>query len=257
MNMTQLFSLEQKTVVITGGSGGLGTPVTEGLLAMGATVVVADLAEPKFKQKELIYIHCDLSDTVSIRSMFRKVKEISRRIDVLINCATYGAGYGPSGSLDRLSDEDWAKGLDGAIGTTFRCTREVIPYMENQGGGTIVNFSSIHGIVSVNPNIFGDSGLNTPANYASGKAGVLQFTRYSATNLAPKGIRVNCITPGSFPSRSELKHTDLIQEINRHTILGRVGRPEEIVGAVLLLASDASSYMTGANIVVDGGWTAW
>lgn len=129
--------------------------------------------------------------------------------------------------------------------------------MEEQGGGVIVNFSSIQGIVPVDPGIFGDSGLNTPANYVSGKAGVIQFTRYSAINLANKGIRVNCITPGSFPNPKELENSGFIRELNGQTILGRVGRPEEIVGAVILLASEASSYMTGANVVVDGGWTAW
>lgn len=257
MDWKRLFAMEDQTVILTGGSGGLGTPITEGLTAMGATVAVADVVKPAAELARTLYVYCDLSDTESIRGMFRTVKERRGRIDVLINCATYGAGYGPSGRLDRLSDADWFKGLDGALGTTFRCTREVIPYMEEQGGGVIVNFSSIQGLVPVDPGIFGDSGLNTPANYSSGKAGVIQFTRYSAINLANKGIRVNCITPGSFPNQSELEKTDLIRELNRQTMLGRVGRPEEIVGAVLLLASDASSYMTGSNIVVDGGWAAW
>ena len=256
-SMKNPFSLENKTVIITGGSGGLGTPISEGLLTMGATVVVADLVEPAHNSDNIIYIYCDLSDTESIRAMFQAVKAQRGRIDVLINCATYGAGYGPSGQLDRLSDADWAKGLDGSIGTTFRCTREVIPYMAEQGGGSIINFSSIHGLTAVDPYMFGDSGLNTPGNYSTGKAGVIQFTRYSAINLANKGIRVNCVTPGTFPNQSELQKTDLIQKLSKQTILGRVGRPEEIVGAVLLLASNASSYMTGANIVVDGGWTSW
>lgn len=255
--MKHPFSMTRKTVVLTGGSGGLGTAVTEGLLAVGAFVAIADLVEPSRQDENILFVRCDLSDTDSIRTMFETVRDRRGRIDVLINCATYGAGYGPSGSLDRLTDADWRSGLDGAIGTAFRCTREVIPYMERQGGGCIVNFSSIHGVTAVDPNLFGDSGLNNPANYGVGKAGTIQFTRYSAVNLAKKNIRVNCVTPGTFPNAAERQNAELIGQLSRQTILGRVGEPEEIVGAVLLLASDASNYMTGANIVVDGGWTAW
>ncbi|WP_269432470.1 SDR family oxidoreductase [Gordoniibacillus kamchatkensis] len=156
-----------------------------------------------------------------------------------------------------MSDEDWFKGVDGALGTTFRCTREVIPYMEAAGGGSIVNFASMYGIVSPDPAIYGDSGANNPANYGAGKAGVLQFTRYCAAHLASKRIRVNSITPGPFPNPAVQQNEPFLRELCRKTMAGRVGRAEDIVGPVLLLASDASAYMTGSNIVVDGGWTAW
>lgn len=107
MDLKRLFAMEDKTVILTGGSGGLGTPVTEGLLEMGATVAVADVRKPVHdlaNHPRVLYIYCDLSSTESIRAMFRTVKERTGRIDVLINCATYGAGYGPSGQLDQLTD---------------------------------------------------------------------------------------------------------------------------------------------------------
>lgn len=255
--MKPLFSMQNKTVVITGGSGYLGTAIAEGLASLGATIVVSDVAEPRHIRCEHLYVPCDVSSTESIRTMLRMAYERCGSIDVLINGATYGAGYGAQGTVDKMSDDDWFRGVDGALGTTFRCTREVVPYMERQGGGSIVNFASMYGIVSPDPSIYGDSGANNPANYGAGKAGVLQFTRYCAAHLAAKGIRVNSVSPGPFPNPAVQQNEAFLAELNRKTMLGRTGKSEEIVGAVALLASDASSYMTGSNITVDGGWTAW
>ena len=253
----QLFSLDKKTVVITGGNGYLGRPIVLGLIEFGATVIVADLTIRNIGLERVHEVECDVSDSESIRRMFRQADGLTGRIDVLINCATYGAGYGPAGMVENLSDDDWTKGVDGALGTVFRCTREVIPYMEKAGGGSIINFASMYGVVSPDPSIYGDSGANNPANYGAGKAGVIQFTRYCAAHLAAKKIRVNSVTPGPFPNSETQKNQKFLQELSRKTMVGRVGKAEEIVGAILLLASDASSFMTGSNIVVDGGWTAW
>jgi gluconate 5-dehydrogenase len=156
-----------------------------------------------------------------------------------------------------MSDEAWAKGVDGAVGTTFRCTREIIPYFEAVNGGVIVNFGSMYGVVSPDPSIYGESGQNNPANYGAGKAAVIQFTRYCAGHLANKNIRVNCVTPGPFPDPKKLPPEAFLKELRNKTMLKRVGVPDEIVGAVLYLASDAASFTTGANLIVDGGWTAW
>ncbi|RAV22384.1 SDR family oxidoreductase [Paenibacillus contaminans] len=252
-----LFSLEGKTAVITGGNGYLGSALSRALADFGANVVVADLTERDTGDDRLAFIACDVSDTESIRRLFVKTEERFGRIDVLVNGATYGAGYGPDGKVERMSDEDWQKGLDGAAGTVFRCTREVIPYMEKNGGGSIVNFASMYGMVSPDPSIYGDSGANNPVNYGAGKAAVLQFTRYCAAHLASKGIRVNSVTPGPFPNPQTQQNKPFLEQLNKKTMLGRAGSAEEMIGAVLLLASGASSYMTGSNIVVDGGWTAW
>lgn len=189
--------------------------------------------------------------------MFKTTNEICGKIDVLINCATYGAGYGAGSKIEGMSDEDWAKGLDGALGVSFRCTREVIEYFDRNGGGNIINFASMYGVVSPDPKIYGSSGQNNPPNYGAGKAGVLQLTRYCAAHLADKKIRVNSVTPGPFPNLNKPIPKDFLDNLSNKTMLGRVGRPKEIVGAIVFLSSDASSYMTGANIVVDGGWTAW
>ncbi|HHW31322.1 MAG TPA: SDR family oxidoreductase [Clostridiaceae bacterium] len=262
--MKNLFSLKDKVVLITGGIGYLGSAVVKGMVAHDATVMIADvldkIPEGLFTEEELKsigYVKADISDTNSIKEMFRYTKEVFKKIDVLINCAAYGAGYGKESIIATTPDEVFIKGLDGTIGTVFRCTREVIPYFEENGGGVIVNFASMYGMVSPDPSIYGNSGQNNPANYGAGKAATIQFTRYCAAHLADKNIRVNCVTPGPFPSPKKLPPEDFLQHLRNKTMLKRVGKAEEIVGAVILLASDASSFMTGANIVVDGGWTAW
>jgi gluconate 5-dehydrogenase len=253
---SQLFSMEEKVVVITGGSGFLGTVMIKALAEMGAYILNLDKVEPHINDVGSTYVKCDLSNKESIQDAFKSAHQIKGKIDVLINNAYYGAGYGPKGKIDRLTDEEWIRGVDGTIGVTFRCTREVIPYMEAKGKGNIINISSVHGMVAIDPTIYGDSGLDNPANYATGKAAIIQLTRYCAINLASKGIRVNCISPGSFLNDHESLHVELANNLKRQTILNRIGKPEEFIGAVLLLASNASSYITGANIVVDGGWSA-
>lgn len=262
MIQQDLFSLQCKVIVITGGSGYLGSAIVEELLALGAKVVIADTAKPGFLSEQEaagIWVPCDISDLNSVREMFRIARQSYGKIDALINAATFGAGYGTSGKIEEMSEEDWQIGVDGAVGTVFRCTREVIPYLRENGGGSIVNFSSMYGVVSPDPRIYGDSGADNPANYGVGKAGVLQFTRYCAAHLAKDGIRVNSITPGPFPNLKKItKGGDAFcDRLAEKTMLGRVGMPQDIVGPVALLVSDASSYMTGSNITVDGGWTSW
>lgn len=253
----QLFSLQGKRAIVTGGNGYFGTVLCRALADFGAQVAVADLEARSYEHERIVSFACDVSDSASIAELFRQTEAAFGGIDILVNGATYGAGYGPGGTIERMSDADWLKGLDGAAGTVFRCTREAVPYMERAGGGSIVNFGSMYGVVSPDPAIYGDSGANNPVNYGAGKAAVLQLTRYCAAHLAPKGIRVNSVTPGPFPNPDKQQNEPFLRTLGQKTMLGRPGRAEEIAGAVVFLASGAASYMTGSNIVVDGGWTAW
>lgn len=123
--------------------------------------------------------------------------------------------------------------------------------------GTILNIASMYGVVSPNPEIYGTSGQNNPANYGAGKAAIIQFTRYLACHYGRKGIRANSISPGPFPNDQTQLNKEFIAQLSNKTALGRIGLPDELKGAVLLLVSSAGSYITGQNLAVDGGWTAW
>ena len=262
MDYKKLFDMTNKVCVVTGGTGYLGSQNVKILRAFGATVVVADICaveerwENASQSESDLFIQCDLSKTESIKTCFAKIAEIYGHIDVLVNCGCYGAGYGEGSQLEFMDDDTFNKGVDGTLGVVFRGTREVIPYMKEKGG-SIINYCSMYGIVSPDLRIYGDNPQKQPPNYGAGKGGVLQLTRYAAGALASYGIRVNSITPGPFPNPKNQDDEAFNKQLANKTMLGRFGKDYEIAGAILLLASDASSFMTGSNIVVDGGWTAW
>lgn len=258
-----MFSLKGKTAIVTGGAGHLGTAFSEALAEAGANVVIAsknkkkcmELAERLRNEYDIaaVGMEIDVSSLNSITKCWEEVYLKTESIDILVNNATYGA----SGSIEMLSEDDWAKGIDGTINNVFRCTKAVIPYMKQQKSGAIINISSMYGNVSPDPRIYGDSGFDSPPNYGAGKSAIVQFTKYCACHLADYGIRVNCISPGPFPNPEVQKEKWFIKNLNNKNPLGRIGQPSDLKGIAILLASDASSYMTGQNIFVDGGWTVW
>ncbi len=264
MELKSMFDLRGKVCIVTGGAGYIGSRFTNALLAFGAKVAATDIREVAAEEladdpatvENLYTLVCDVSSTESIKASFAAVKERFGKIDVLVNCANYGAGYGKGSQIEFMEDEVWQKGVDGAVGTVFRCTREIIPYMK-ESGGSIINIASMYGVVSPDPRIYGDNPQKNPPNYGAGKAGVLMFTRYSAAHLGEYGIRVNAITPGPYPNPSNQGDKRFNEELSKKTMMNRFGQPEELCGALVLLASDASTFMTGSNITVDGGWTAW
>ena len=258
--MDSIFSLKGKNVVLTGGCGNLGRIMAKHLLDFGANLFIVDVvdAAPAELSDKVNYIKCDLSNTESIHAMFQQV-DAAGGLDVLINNAAWGGGAGgkkmTKTRMEDFDDETWAFGLDGVVGVTFRCTRESIPFFRKNGGGSIVNIASMYGVVAPDHSIYGDTGNNSPVTYGAGKAGVVQLTKYTASYLAKDGVRVNAITPGPFPKVSATD-PDFLKILQNKTMLGRTGDPNELAGALVLLCSDASSFMTGTNIVVDGGWTA-
>ena len=261
--MKDLFTLEGKIIVLTGGRGNLGRVMARHLLDYGSNLFITASSEGQAEGlpagEKLHYIVCDLRDTAQIAKLFKTVDEAGG-LDVLINNAAYGGGAGgkrmTKTRMEDFDDETWAYGIDGTVGVTFRCIREAIPYFRKRGGGSIVNIASMYGVVAPDHSIYGDTGQNSPATYGAGKAGVVQLTRYTASYLAKDNVRVNCITPGPFP-KTEGVNPDFLHILQSKTMLGRTGDPDELAGPLILLCSDASSFMTGANILVDGGWTAW
>ena len=262
MDYRKLMDLTGKVCVVTGGTGYLGSENIKILSDFGATVINADICdtenrwESEEKSATVPFVPCDISSTESITACFKTIYERYGRIDVLVNCATFGAGFGKDSQIEHMSDEIWLRGIDGSLNGVFRCTREVVPYMKNRGG-SIINYCSMYGLVSPDLGIYGDNPQKQPPNYGVGKAGVAQLTRYCAGALAPYNIRVNSVTPGPFPNPSNQNDEEFNKKLASKTMLGRFGKAYEMAGAILLLASDASTFMTGSNVVVDGGWTAW
>lgn len=259
-----IFDLSGNTVVVTGGSGYLGAEISKGLLLAGATVFITGTNEKKLAEttKELSkessttchYTKMDIGCLNSIKTSFERIYSQTHSIDILINNAFFGSAK----PLEDMSDEDWEKGINGTINGVFRCTKEVLPYMVQKENGSIINVSSMYGVVSPDPSIYTHPELRNPANYGAGKAAIIQFTRYIACHYGNRGIRANSISPGPFPNQFiQDEYSTFLKNLQNKVPLGRIGNAEDLIGITTLLASSASSYITGQNICVDGGWTAW
>ena len=260
MNTIELFSLKGKTAIVTGGCGHLGHAMVAALADAGASVWVAGTNHDKFlrvfgSDTTLRFVKIDIMDSTSIRETFTKVAAEAGQIDVLINNAAQYAGIGKKS--EELSDDDWVRCIEGIAGSTYKCIREVLPFMK--AGGSIVNIASMYGIVSPYLAVYEppcEASL-IPVNYSAGKASVIQMTRYFGTYLIDRKIRVNSISPGPFPSPKVQENKVFADRLREKNPSHRLGDPEDLKGAVLFLASDASKYVVGQNIQVDGGWTIW
>jgi len=260
-NLLSLFDLENKVIIITGGAGHLGHKISQGLAEAGAQVIVGSNNFQEFDQRfldkpdslKIGFQPLDISDTKSIKDAFQLIKNKYGNIDVLINNAFYSRGDLP----EVLNDNDWSLGIDGTLSSVFRCIREVIPFMD-KNEGSIINVSSMYGVLSPDFKVYENykKFFNAP-NYGAAKGGVIQLTKYFSVYLAKKKIRVNSVCPGAFPSVEVQKEKDFIKELEKKVPLNRIGKPEDLVGVFVLLASNASEYITGQNIIVDGGWTTW
>jgi len=260
--MVYTFNLKEKVVIITGGYGHLGKAATESLLFHGATVYVLGRDEGKFTEafknsentkEKLFFESCDISKTEDIKKAFLNIENKAGKIDVLINNAAYLKGQSP----EEMTDDEWETGVDGSLNCVFRCIREIIPYFKKNSSGKIINVSSMYGVVAPQFEIYDDfPAFLNPPHYGAAKAGVIQLTKYYASYLGKLGIQVNTITPGPFPSEAVQQTTGFVKALESKTCLNRIGKPEDLAGSFVFLASDASNFITGQNIVVDGGWTS-
>ncbi|AZS17578.1 SDR family oxidoreductase [Paenibacillus lutimineralis] len=258
-----LFDLSNKTIIVTGATGHLGVAMCEGLASMGANIAVAsrDLNKVNNLVQKLSEKYggnhqgyqLDISDAESVKKAISEIIKTYKIVDVLIN----NANFYSMGEVEEYSDDEWVKGIDGTINAVHRCTKAVLPHMLENGQGNIINIGSMYGVVSPNPEVYGSSGQNNPANYGAGKAAIIQFTKYLACHYGTRGIRANSVSPGPFPNPKVQENDEFIKQLSRKTALGRIGQADELKGILVMLASDASSYITGQNICVDGGWTAW
>lgn len=248
--------------MITGGYGYLGKAITESLVYHGGTVYVLARSEDKYHRvfsdhpengKRLFFSECDIANTDSVKESFRTIAEQNGGFDVLINNAFYLSGQDPLG----MTDKDWSFGIEGTLNSVFRTVREAIPYLRKSNSPRIINVSSMYGMAAPDFSVYDETPqfLNPP-HYGAAKAGVIQLSRYYASFLGREGITVNSVTPGPYPSKKVQEEKGFIRNLEQKTCLKRIGQPEDLAGAFVYLASDAAGYVTGQNLVVDGGWTS-
>lgn len=253
--MKDFFNLDGRVVAVTGGYGYLGKAICLGLIYHGATVWVLARDKEKFQEMihpqerfkgKLLFCYCDISSIESIKKAFNHVYNEKGRLNVVINNAFYMSGR----HKKNFDYDDWEKGMEGILSSVFWCIKEAIPYLKKSEQARIINVSSTHGITAP------EKEMLKPPQYGVAKAGVIQLTKYFASYLGPDHITVNTITPGPFPSENVQKNKKYIKKLADKTLLKRIGEPQELAGSFVFLSSGASSYITGHNLVVDGGLTA-
>lgn len=271
-DLSNLFDLTGKSAVVTGGCGIQGKRITRGLAANGADVAVVDLdaATAEVQARAIadeygvraLGIACDVADKDAVQAMTAAVAAQFGKIDILHNNAA-SKSKDPREFFVPFEDFDfdvWRQVMSVNIDGMFLVAQSVGKQMVQQGhGGSIIQTSSTYGLVGPDFGIYEGSEymgckITTPAAYAASKGAVVQLTRYLATYWGDQGIRVNTLVPGGIESG---QNETFQKNYGARVPLGRMANVDEMVGAVVFLASDAASYMTGQMIVVDGGWTAW
>lgn len=255
-----LFRLKDKVAVITGGFGLLGSALVLAFQEFSANVAVLDIRpDPKqmarFRKKpgRIRFYPCDIASSESIRKTLDAVVGDFGKIDVLVNNA-----YPRNGNYGRIFEKirlaDWKDNVNSHLGGYFNVTQQVSRLMRKRRSGSIVNIGSIYGMVAPDFSIYEGTRMTMPAEYAAIKGGLITLTRYLATYLAPAHIRVNAVSPGGLLNGQDRR---FVKNYCKKVPLGRMGNPRDVCGAVLFLAGDAARYITGQNLAVDGGWTAW
>ncbi len=256
MDYKDLFSCKGKVAMVTGGSGLIGREIVRALEDFGALVYSADINNTESDYTghgSIRAIHTDISSEESIADAISGILRESNKIDILANCA-YPRTADWGCKVEQVSMKSWSENMDTNLGGAFACTRAAAEQMKKQGGGSIINLASIYGVTGPDFSIYEGTDMTMPAAYAAIKSAVIGMTRYFAAYYGRYNVRVNAISPGGISSDQP---DSFVRKYSDRTPLGRMARPEEMAGAAVYLASDASSYVTGENMMVDGGWTSW
>jgi gluconate 5-dehydrogenase len=265
MSETNLFTLTGKVSLVTGAGSGLGRVFCEAMAEHGSDVVCSDINEAWAKETadmianygvKTAVVKADVSKQDEVKALFRKVDQEFGKLDILFN----NAGIATKGvRIHEMRLEDWNRVIGVNLTGVFLCMQEGIKLMLRQKSGSIINIASILGLVAVDPDILAIQ------HYIASKHGVIGITKTAAVQYGPDNIRVNAIAPGFYAGtklgdveeRTEEEAQAMAEKVISLTPLKRFGQPEEIKGLAVLLASDASSFITGATYVTDGGWCAW
>jgi NAD(P)-dependent dehydrogenase (short-subunit alcohol dehydrogenase family) len=270
MMINHLFSLKGKIAIVTGALGLIGQKHCIALNEAGAHVVVTDLDEQKcldFAKHYLDYSighSLDVTKKESVAGLLRDVLKKFQRIDILVNNAAINDMFeDPKAAIEQSKFENyplelWQKSMDVNLTGVFLCCQVIGNQMAKQGKGSIINIGSTYGVTAPNQHLYvNHEGIQTfykPPAYPVTKAGVIMLSKYLASYWGEVGIRVNTLSPGGVNNGQS---DDFIDSYSALTPMARMAEPDEYKGALVFLASDASAYMTGANLIVDGGWTCW
>ena len=257
MNVLDSFKLKGKIALITGGAGLYGRQIVEALCEAGATTIMASRNVAKLEEyaaelrKSGLSAHAmelDQGEESSILNLLEQVKQKHGGVDVLIN----NAAARPMKSWNAPA-KDFEESMRVNATGVFLMTRAFGEHMASRGKGSIVNIGSIQGCVGPDLSLYEGTGMGAIPDYFFHKGGMVQLTKFAAAQLGPKGVRVNCISPGGFFNNQDPR---FVERYNARTFLGRMANETDLKGVIVFLASDASAYITGANIPIDGGYTA-
>jgi len=281
------FGLKNKTAIISGGAGYIGKVYVSTLLKNGANVIIIDKIfdkksvlnelkkEFKVEQnllKKIKFFECDITKKQEVNNVFKKLKQ-EKKLKILINNASLVKQVGKDDLSDSykpflsMESDEWEEYFSVDLTGTLLLCQKCIPLMKKNGGGTIINISSTYGILSPDQRLYNYFNkkltlkekkkgikIEKPIGYSISKSGILNLTRFLATKFAKDGIRVNTLTLGGVHNKNP---AEFVKEYSKRTPLGRMADRNEYAGPLLFLASDMSSYMTGSNLIVDGGWSSW
>jgi NAD(P)-dependent dehydrogenase (short-subunit alcohol dehydrogenase family) len=269
MNSTplkQLMSLEGRVALVTGGAGHIGSVIADGLAELGASVAIADLNEAKPEQTAAAIAKrwngkakgfaVNLENSDDAAALAQKTGKEFGRLDILVNCAALVGTNdlkGWSVPFEDQSVETWRRAMEVNLTAPFVLAQAAAGLLRASGHGSVINVASIYGLAGPDWRLYEGTKLGNPAAYAASKGGLVQFTRWLATTLAPN-VRVNAVAPGGIERNTP---EPFLSRYEARTPLGRMGTEEDIKGSVAFLASDLSAYVTGQVIAIDGGWTAW
>lgn len=264
MTTDTLFSLAGKRALVTGSTGHLGVEIARGLGRAGATVYVNSRSQERASEqvrvlhKEGLAAEMAVFDVTSDQEVTDFAATMVGSLDVLINNA-YAGG---AGSIKCATAEEYASAYNVGLIAAHRVFQAFYPHMQSavavSGDASVINVASMYGMVSPDPRVYASPEAANPPFYGAAKGALLQWTRYAACEFGPEGIRFNAISPGAFPSKNvQQQNTAFVTKLVNKVPMDRIGDPSDLVGPVVFLASKASSYVTGTNLVVDGGWTSW
>jgi NAD(P)-dependent dehydrogenase (short-subunit alcohol dehydrogenase family) len=255
-----LFDIKGRVIVLTGACGLIGRRLAESFHERGAKLVLVDLAGARPEalaennKASVMGLSCDVSRAEEVTHLVKTVLNHFERVDVLVNSHHYKPSGFTSAQAETFPEELWDAIIAINLKGTFLTCRDFGRTMLHQGKGNIINIASTYGVVSSNPDLYQGNSLGNPLAYSVSKGGVIMLSKYLGAHWAGRGVRVNCVTPHGVWNNQE---PAFVERFCEKSPMKRLMTADEVVGAVLFLASDASSYATGSNVLIEGGWTAW